>query len=631
MRKVFQILFLGIVFHLAGQSYCTLSNAPQELKNHYEKAVEHATSDQVPLGLSQLKTLGSKAPILVDALLFLGDYYVSNDPDQSIGYYQKAISLSPGYKSEAILILAELEYQRQQFNNSLLHVNQYLGFSNIRNKISAEKLKKKLEFIDFLMQHPVPFVPVNLGPQVNSHNHEYHPYIRGFSEELVVTTDTFLPRDSLHFDRFGNVNEDIRSFKQIRNQWINQPVWTSFNTRNNEGAVTMSNDGNWLTYTQCNKKQDKGDCDLVYSQRKGAGWGELQSFGENVNTDEWESQPCFSHDGSVLLFVRDHMSQTDILMSKKTADGNWSMPEFLSINTGGNEHSPFLHSDGRTMYFISDRYPGMEGDDIFVSHLNTDGTWAAPINLGYPINTHRDELGISVSQDGKTAYFASNRKGGFGGMDIYSFELPGKCRPKIVHVEGTISSPIGNISKTGMVLISDDSGRMVDTTEVTGGRFERTLPAWNSYQLRVHIPGYYSADVVSISADSNFLNTVRADFKVFDLSQSGIVLKNVHFVQSKDELLPTSYPELESLFQWLTMNIKVRIRISGHTDNVGDPRANQELSEMRALKVKNWLIEKGISDNRLKSIGFGSTRPIVANDCEENKKLNRRVEFEVLR
>jgi outer membrane protein OmpA-like peptidoglycan-associated protein len=208
------------------------------------------------------------------------------------------------------------------------------------------------------------------------------------------------------------------------------------NSNENEGAGCISQDGRILYFTACGRPDGAGRCDLYLSYRKEGGWSRPQNLGPAVNTGGWESQPCLSIDGQTLYFVsdrKDGLGGMDIWRST-LVEGRWSQPVNMGpgINTAGDEKSPFVSFDDQTLYFSSNGRVCMGGMDLFMCRRTGDSTWSEPQNLGYPINTRGDESSLIVSPDGSTAIFSSDKFGGQGQLDLYSFALPETVRPEPV-------------------------------------------------------------------------------------------------------------------------------------------------------------------------------------------------------
>ena len=289
-------------------------------------------------------------------------------------------------------------------------------------------------------------------------------------------------------------------------------------------------------------------------------WSEPRNL-DMINTSAWESQPCISYDGDELYFVRRDktLGTSDIFMSKRDDDGCWMKPEKLvNVNTDGNEMAPFIHNDGKTLYFSSDTHLGMGGYDLFVSQRNDNGEWTTPKNLGYPLNTQADEINIVVSNDAVTAFISSEKDDGCGGYDIYKFDMDENFRPQYV---------------------------------------ELSLPSDEEYY----------ADKLN--------------------RHESVVLNNIYFDFDSFELLPSSEKGIDMIVDMLNTYPELNIEIVGHTDDMGDADYNLVLSKKRADAVKTALINKGVMEDRIETRGLGASKPLVPNNSDKHRALNRRVEM----
>jgi outer membrane protein OmpA-like peptidoglycan-associated protein len=301
---------------------------------------------------------------------------------------------------------------------------------------------------------------------------------------------------------------------------------------------------------------------------------EPKNCGPKVNTKYWESQPSISSDGKTIYFTSNRpggQGGMDIWKTEMISEGVFSDPVNLGdvVNTPFDEISPFIHFDQKTLYFSSDGHLGMGGRDLFYAKMQPNGTWNTPVNLGYPINSYKDESGIFINAQGSVAYFASNRPGGFGGLDIYCFELEESLRPE---------------------------------------------------------PVLFAVKDVDIEDNISIIEVVFDTIKIGDF----FVLPNIFFEFAQSSLLPDSYSELNRLLDYLNKNETVKIEISGHTDNQGADTYNQKLSMERARAVYRYLIDNGIDSHRLLFKGYGAARPLAPNDTEENRAKNRRTEVLIL-
>jgi outer membrane protein OmpA-like peptidoglycan-associated protein len=398
----------------------------------------------------------------------------------------------------------------------------------------------------------------------------------------------------------------------------------------------------YLFFTGCNRPQGMGSCDIYISRREGKEWSKPFNIGAPVNTPGWESQPSLSADGRTLYFVSTRSGGVggyDIWKSELKDGGEWSAPINLgpTINTPYDEQSPFIHPDDQTLYFSSNGWPGLGNKDIFMSRKNNaTGNWQTPLNLGYPINTFGEESSLTISSNGRTAFFASDQKGGFGGMDIYSFELPEKLRPNLVtFVKGQVFDKDSNEPLDGTIqIINLNTGKAVydDVADLESGEFLATMVVGNTFALNVSKAGYlfYSENFSLKDQKSNTPYLIKVPLQKITIGGM-VTLNNVFFDTNKFDLLPESKVELQQLISFLQKNPKVAIEISGHTDNVGEDRKNMLLSENRAKAVYSYLIANKINASRLTYKGYGETRPAGENDTEEGRQRNRRTEFSITR
>ena len=367
-------------------------------------------------------------------------------------------------------------------------------------------------------------------------------------------------------------------------------------------------------------------------------WSVPYNLEEPVNSRQWESQPSFSSDGKTLYFVSNRHNNYDIWVSMVNENGEWSVPEKLgaNINTDNYEGSVFIHPDNQTLYFSSDGHVGMGGLDIYVSKKDSTGKWGKPMNLGYPINTFKDENSILISADGELAMFASDREGGFGGLDLYGFELYEEVRPeKVTYIKGVVfDNETGKKLEARFELIDLATGNIAVTSfsNKGTGEFLVCLPANHDYALNVSKEGYlFYSENFNLSGEKPLTDPVLKDVPLKPLkSGEKVILKNIYFETDKYDLKKTSEIELQKLIELLNKNPGIKIEISGHTDNVGTTEYNLELSQNRAKAVYDYLSENGIDTDMLTYKGYGESQPVDTNDTEEGRANNRRTEFEVV-
>jgi outer membrane protein OmpA-like peptidoglycan-associated protein len=290
-----------------------------------------------------------------------------------------------------------------------------------------------------------------------------------------------------------------------------------------------------------------------------------------------------------------------------------------------------------TLYFASDGHPGMGGIDIYMSKRQPDGQWGPAINLGYPINTHSDENSLLVDPEGKLAFFASNREGGIGELDLYYFEMPPESKPQaITYVKGKVydSKTKAPLSADFELVDLETQQQAVKSFSNSEGKFLVTLTANKNYLVNVSKKGYlfYSDNFSLKDVVTDYNKPYTLDIPLQPIDTGMVVeLKNVFFDVNLFNLKPESKAELDKLVAFLNNNAKLKIELGGHTDNSGDKKFNQTLSHNRAKAVYEYLIQNGkISPARLSFKGYGDSRPKVPNTSVENKAKNRRTEFKVV-
>jgi outer membrane protein OmpA-like peptidoglycan-associated protein len=300
------------------------------------------------------------------------------------------------------------------------------------------------------------------------------------------------------------------------------------------------------------------------------------------------------------------------------------------------EFGPFLHPDGRTLYFSSAGHPGMGQRDFFISRKGQDGKWQKPINLGYPINTNGDETHMIISADGKKAYFSADREGGYGLRDIYSFDINPEIQPfAVTFMKGKVFNKKSDAKLVARFEIIDLFTKQImaaSSSDPISGEFLLSLPAGSSYALNVSAPGFlFFSENYTLEKELKPTDIFEVDIPLQPIEAGeSIVLKNIFFATGSAELEAISQTELEKLLEFLNKNPSLKIEISGHTDDVGNEQLNLKLSQARAEAVKSYLVEKGIVPGRLTAKGYGKSKPIAPNTSDATRKLNRRTEFTVL-
>lgn len=578
----------------------------------------------------------------VEAYMLLS--YINADnkkPKEAIDALNKAITINPDFFPNNFITLADLELSVGYYEDAKKHYEKYLSYQNIQevNKKTANRNMRSCNFAMDAIKNPVPFNPINLGDSINTGDAEYSPSLT-VDENTIIFTVRFLKNSNTYN---GNTEEeDFFESTKINGKWskainLGPPI----NTQGNEGAQCLSSDGKTLVFTACNRSDGVGSCDLYISFKKGNKWTTPVNMGGNVNSNKWDSQPSISPDGTTIYFASARpggKGGSDIWKINLLPNGQWSRAINLgdTINTDKDENSPFMHFDNQTLYFCSDGHTGMGGRDLYYSRKDSSGKWGIPVNLGYPINTFADEFGLIVNAKGDTAYFSSDKEGGKGKLDLYSFELNKANRPlPVTYLKGIVyNSETKQKIEARFELINLKSSKVVYTSysDPIKGDFLVTLPTENDYALNVSKEGYlFYSDNFTLSGNWTNIEPFIKNVPLVPINIGGtVVLKNIFFETAKYDLKKESYIELNKLIAFLKTNVNLKIEISGHTDNIGGKEYNQTLSENRANSVYSYLIDKGIDSKRLTFKGYGDTKPIDTNDTDLGRSNNRRTEFKII-
>lgn len=555
-------------------------------------------------------------------------------------------SINPDFFPNAWFYLAAIEFSEGNYSEAKPHFKKFISYVGV-NPDMVEASKKHILDCDFAMhaiENPVDFNPINMGESVNTEAPEYYPCISADGETFIFTR---LDKDQM---AFRGKNENFYVSSKRDDMWFPAYPLREVNTILNEGAPTLSSDGRMLVFTACELMGDYGpdrrgygSCDLFVSIKQGNEWQPPVNMGAPINTAHWESQPSLSSDGNTLYFVRgvptrSGVKDQDIYVTTRKMDGTWEKPKRVSdkINTPGREESVHIHPDGKTLYFSSNGHIGMGGLDLYVSRKDENDEWGDPVNLGYPINTHADENSVLVSADGELAFYASDREGGFGDLDIYTFNLPKGARATpVTYARGRVTdAETGEPVSANLALanVNDNIDRKSFTSDAKNGQFLVALATSSTYAMTVKSPGYLIHSETFTLPEKSPKNGYAVDVELSKIGEGkSIVLKNVFFDLDKDELKPQSKPELHQLALFLKSNPGLRIEIAGYTDNQGDDTHNADLSNRRAIAVKDYLVKtEGINADKLTAKGYGAANPIATNDTEEGRAQNRRTEFKVI-
>ena len=590
--------------------------------------------------------------------------FYTNHYADAVDYFKEAAEFNDQVAPDLRYLEARALHQIYQFDSAAVKLQAWLDSRSKKElkKLNTADIRHEIEQCKngkLLMGDTVNISITNMGPRINSVEDDYYIVFSPSWDRIYFTSKRPVFPGQKRNIIDNKFNEDIYvSYLEKDSTWgpaqnIGEPV----NSPLNEAALVMSEDGKTLYLYRGGKSHG----DTYLSEDKGNKWSKPKKVSSHLRSGGHESSVSITEDGHTMYLVSDRGDAgeggRDIYFSRKDDKGKWEHPLNLGpvINTPYDEEGVFISPDGKKLYFGSKGHNSMGGFDLFLSE-NDSGNWSEPVNLGFPVNSPADDL-FFVQRDSITGYLSSNREGGIGLMDIYALTyIPEVEEPAIdttpepvipVVVPVIIPKPKPEFYLSGGVYNATDSTGIMARIEVidmtknniiaTGisspdsGTYKITLKKKPQYGVEVESAGYmFSLDILNIPDDS-LLTDFHRDFflKKIEVGQK-VVLHHIYFAFNKSDLNPESSTELDRVVSFLDKNPNLRIEVSGHTDNVGSAKFNQQLSENRARSVVDYLVARGVYISRLEYKGFGFSQPVASNETEEGRAQNRRVEFKVI-
>lgn len=629
-KKLLFFCLLCMVLAMTGSPVWAQKSSSKAEKKYVE-AMHLINASRYPEAEKALKKLVKKEPDFARAWVTLADLQLQMSlPKEAEMAYRQAIVAKPEFSHRPYFQLGRMQMARADYAAAKPNFEAVLKFRGLPGNTmqDASLYLNQCQFAIEAMANPVDYVAYNLGDSINSELDEYLPALTADDQTLIFTRKN------------GPTGEDFFiSRKNADGNWQKASLLPPpLNSDGNEGAHCLSADGKTIYFTACYREDSKGGCDLYVSKLTAEGWSTPENLGLTINTAHWETQPSISFDGKTLYFVSNRpggFGGSDIWMSSKNEQNEWGKPENMGpyINSRKDEISPFIHYDDQTLYFASEGMAGMGRLDLYLSKRQPDGEFGPARNLGYPINTEKDESSLFVNMAGNLALFSSESGESRGKNDIYYFEIPEDIRPeKAIYVKGRLIDAESRRPLAGKVEIVDLSSGSIVFSEITfpsDGRFLTSLPAGKAFAFNASRGGY-------LFFSENFTIDPNKSSEVYEIALQPIragnevVLRNIFYQSNAATLEEKSLVELRKLKEFLAINPNMIIEIQGHTDNVGGKTLNLELSTQRAKNVYDALIRFGVNAKQLSYKGYGDSKPLAPNDTEAGRSSNRRTQFKVI-
>ena len=492
--------------------------------------------------------------------------------------------------------------------------------------------------------HPPKSVFLNMGDLVNDSKFpDYGPTI-SITDNFMIFTKR---RKEITPTKLSyRENEDLYFSKNYDGFWDEaQPFTHIINSECNEGSACLSRDGKTMYFARCKVtdfqygcRDCMGSCDIYVSHfQDDSTWSVPKNLGPNVNTISWDSQPCLSHSEDTLYFASDRLGGfglSDIYFTYKNHKGEWMPAQNMGpiINTRESEVSPFYHPVYEVLYFSSKGQILNFGDFDIYKSLRIDGLWQEPKNIGPLVNGKGSEYYFSIDSKSKDLFYAKSDERDITNLDLYSFPLPMEAQPNATtKLKGTlIDSASGNPFKGVVSIIDLSNGIEVAPKFIRpDGSYEFDLVDKNDYLLIIQ-----GDDFFRIEEKLHLDGDTSINIKAPALKYNKWEFKSIEFKESSAEIIPEMEPDLDKVVNFLIDHPTFKLKISGHTDSDGNAEQNLKLSQRRAESIKKYLVEKSagsIIEDRIEAVGYGNTKPIVEEKTLEDKKINRRVEFEIIK
>ena len=495
-------------------------------KSDFEKGVEAYNNKHYQQCITLMRKVSNKHRTAADPYFYLGVSAVKAGERPAVirNYFNKLFKYCPEYPNAlAYYYMGVVHYSYKEYEEAVTQLNRYFDITNQQPNPTYDAVYEEAsnylywsEFLSDAQQNQVPFYPTVLRG-ASSRYDEYRPYITPDGKELYYLRQVPASKQKTFYNKESE-EMALRLFVSRRKDTAftaGEELPSPFNGDGEIAAVTTTADGNLMYLSMMQNEKGYANCDIYYSIRDKGKWGPLQNAGRNVNGERtWESQPCISPDGQYLYFVSNRnggYGGDDIWYCRRLENGDWSRAENLgpAVNTAGNEKMPFLHTDGKTLYFSSNGWQGFGGYDMYFIDI-TDTYLQRPTNLGLPINTEDNGICFNVTTDGKCGYFAgkSTEWPGVGGNDIFTFELYPAAQPEEMSiVEGVFRSTDGKPLKGTVRVLRQKADSDNYPVSNSDGRFALALAAKSNnivvFTAKGYMPRTLSGNASQVRRDLN--------------------------------------------------------------------------------------------------------------------------------
>jgi outer membrane protein OmpA-like peptidoglycan-associated protein len=618
---------------LRSYSQTPFSSTNKKAVDAYEKGVQALKDRNIEKAFSEFEEAIERDKLFSEPYFQLGRLYEQNRQfGNALLNYEKAVNAQEKTSVTEIAAqqVGQLYLKKGDYQKALVFLEKGVGAVTASNQIRYKTRIENCKFALEASKKPLIINPLELPKSINRFQSQYFPVMTADRETLIYT---------------GNQDSDENLYvASVKDKVWTEPVSISekINTKENEGTATISADGRTLVFTSCGGRKGFGSCDLFISYKQGDNWTSPQNLGLGVNSPEWESQPSLSADGRTLYFVSDRkgsLGKRDIWVSKLDSTNMWAKATNVGnpVNTIEDDLSPFIHANGKTLFFASEGHVGMGGLDLYFTE-NQQSKWKSPENLGYPLNTFEDQVALFITADGKKAYYSLERdqEDKYRRAKIVEIEVPESLQAKFKatsYLKGIVyDAKTKQKLQADIELIALKNNELVSkiSSDAQTGTYTSVLTSGGEYAVFISKKGYFFK-----SLNFDFSDKIGLD-KILDIPLEPIkkeakeILNNIFFDTAKWDLKSESTVELDKLAALLKANPDLPIEISGHTDDVGKDADNLLLSQKRAKSVVDYLAQKGVNVLKIKAEGYGKNRPFLPNSSEENRKLNRRIEVKFL-